>query len=49
MLYNYLITNALPIVFNTSKRQKKTDAAPVCHDKNGIRWFSNHIAQETFT
>lgn len=41
MLGNSLITNASLNVFNTSKCQKTTNAAPVYHDKDGARWFSN--------
>nr|DAP69158.1 MAG TPA: hypothetical protein [Caudoviricetes sp.] len=43
-----MITTPFSTTFNTSKCQKN-GCRPACHDKNGIRRFSNHITQETFT
>lgn len=36
-----------PLTLQSAK--KTTDAAPVVTDRGGIRRFSNHITQETFT
>lgn len=36
-----------PLTLQSAK--KTTNAASVYHDRGGIRWFSNHITQETFT